>query len=145
MSSQEREFDVANCHVDDIRLVSIKAEAQEYEASYESIRVQFELGDFRIKEIEYGLRIRAKAETVLYADGEEDKVLATVALLYEVDLRIPDDDLQTVLGSDDLRHEIIDTRVLPYLFPYVRQKIHELTTELPLPPILVPTDSFQDF
>ena len=81
----------------------------------------------------------------MYADGEEDKVLATVALLYEVDLRIPDDDLQTVLGSDDLRHEIIDTRVLPYLFPYVRQKIHELTTELPLPPILVPTDSFQDF
>ena len=115
MSSQEREFDVANCHVDDIRLVSIKAEAQEYEASYESIRVQFELGDFRIKEIEYGLRIRAKAETVLYADGEEDKVLATVALLYEVDLRIPDDDLQTVLGSDAVSYTHLTLPTTPYV------------------------------
>ena len=143
MSSQEREFNVADCHVNDVRLVSIKAEAHEYEASYESIRVEFELGDFRIKENESGMRVRAKAETVLYADGEEDRVLATVALLYEVDLWTSDD-LQTVLGSDELRHEIIDTRVVPYLFPYVRQKIHELTAELSLPPILVPTDSFQD-
>lgn len=142
MSSLDPELSVADCHVTDFRLVSIRAEAQGYDAPYESVRVQFELGDFRVKGIEDGMRFRATADAVLHADGLDDVVLAEISLLYEVDLQAPDERTQAVIESDGLRRKIIDSRVMPYLFPFVRQKIHELTTELPLPPVLLPADAF---
>lgn len=144
MSAENADFkDADDCFVVDIRLVSIKADALKYEIPHEGVRVQFELGQFQGRKIEEGVRVRARAETTFFADGDLDRVLSEIELWYEVDLSIPEGQAEAAIHDADRKSEIIESYVAPALFPFVRQKIHELTNELPLLPVLLPVDTLR--
>lgn len=144
MSEQEQSVEVAKeCVVNEIRLVAVNADALNYETPYEGVHVQFELGQFQGKLIEGGVRVRAKAETKLFADGEKERVLGEVGIWYEIDLSVPEEQAESFIHDPDRKGEIIDEYVAPALFPYVRQKIHDLTNELPLVPVLLPVNTLR--
>lgn len=139
---------VAETSVQDIRLVAVNADAQNYADIPDPVRIEFGLGDFRHRWLDDTFQVQARA-LVVFGDKEinldtGEGAIARIELLYEVDLRIPE---HVLFGSDlshDLLQEIFDIRVGPTLFPYVRAKVHTLSTELPLPETLIPLDIVGD-
>ena len=125
--------------VSDLRLVSIAADARNYEMLPEAIRVDFELGRFMSRLIEAGIRVRTQASVEYLSDEEPEEPLAQIKLWYEVDLILPAQQAENAMNDDPTMQELVDTLVAPVLYPYVRSKVHDLTNELPLPSTLLPT------
>ena len=128
-------------HVRDVQLVALNADARDYETLPEDLRVDFGLGDFYWKMIDSGLRARVSAAAKFYAqeDVNHGEPHCEITLLYEVDLDFPENFDEQLLAEDGNISLILETKVAPYVFPYVREKIHTLSNELPLPVTLIPT------
>lgn len=127
-------------HVRDVQLVAINADARDYETLPDDLRVDFGLSDFYWKIIDSGLRARVTAAARFYAreDANHGEPHCEITLLYEVDLDFPENFDEQLLAEDGTIPEILETKVAPYVFPYVREKIHMLSNELPLPVTLIP-------
>lgn len=124
--------------VTDLRLVSISADARDYEALPVAVRVEFELGRFMSRPEKDGMRVRAQASVDFFGDAEPDEAVAQIVLWYEIDLLMSEDQVQLTVGNGPQMKELTDTLIAPVLFPYVRAKVHELSNELPLPVTLLP-------
>ena len=127
-------------HVGDVQLVAINADARDYETLPEDLRVDFGLGDFYWKVINSGLRARVAADARFYPqeNADQEEPHCEITLLYEVDLVLPEGFDEQLLAEDGNISLILETKVAPYVFPYVREKIHTLSNELPLPVTLIP-------
>lgn len=143
MSTDEnRREQLERIRVRDVQLVAINADARDYESLPEHLRVDFDLGDFYWKTIDSGLRTRVTAAAKFYAaeNPNQGEPHCGITLLYEVDLKFPGNFDEQLLTEDGNISLILETKVAPYVFPYVREKIHTLSNELPLPITLIPPE-----
>lgn len=122
----------------DVRLVSINADARNYEALPVAVRVEFELGRFMSRPEKDGMRIRARASVDFFGDAEADEAVAQIVLWYEIDLVMSEEQVAHTVGNGSQMKELTDELIAPVLFPYVRAKVHELSNELPLPVTQLP-------
>lgn len=146
MSTDENErAQLERIHVGDVQLVAMNADARDYETLPEDLRVDFGLGDFYWKVINSGLRARVTAVARYYPreNADQEEPLCEITLLYEVDLVFPEDFDEQLLAEDGNISLILETKVAPYVFPYVREKIHTLSNELPLPITLIPPHAIE--
>lgn len=137
MTSTTNNFD-KQVEVADLRLVSVSADAKNYEVLPDAVRVEFELGRFMSRPENDGMRVRAQASVDFFEDAEADEPVAQIELWYEIDLVMPEEQVKLTVGKGPQMQELTDALIAPVLFPYVRAKVHELTSELPLPVTLLP-------
>lgn len=134
--------------VQDIRLIALNGDAQNYMDIPDSVRIEFGLSDFRHRWLDDTLQVQVRS-IVAFGDQEinmvtGEGVIASIELLYEVDLCTSEQLPPENEVSPELFQEILDVRVIPALYPYVRAKVHTLSTELPLPTTLIPLDIVGD-
>ncbi|WP_257162660.1 hypothetical protein [Corynebacterium cystitidis] len=136
---------IEEARIEDIRLVTVNADARNYEELPETVRVEFEMGGFHTRAVEFGIMVRVQANARFCVEGEKEgesaSTLAEISLLYEVDVSMPPHLVEQCPPPADVMTTIIDSKIAPFVYPYVRAKVHTLSTELPLPTTLIPAEA----